>query len=167
MNLQVMEVIGSMPSKSGKMMPPKVKFDNGTTATLAKGIGIGAFQVGMRGEVNIETSQNGEYTNHIVTSWNPTMPPGQVPAQNFPTETQKKSAAIDQTVWDAKDRTISIQGMAKPAAEIVSALITSGVIKEEIGAERAYEALMVKGYELAMLARADRISTKASPFAGE
>lgn len=167
MNLGVAQVIPSGTSPSGKRTPNKVKFDDGTYATLAKGLSLTMFQVGMRGEATIATTQNGEYVNHEVTSWVPTIPPGQVPAQNFPTDAQKTAAKTDQAVWDAKDRAMLAMAQAKPAAEIVCALIANGEIKTLGEASAAWMGLSKSGYEFGLLARQDRVATVVNPLADE
>lgn len=163
---QIMEFQPAKQSASGKMMPAKVKLADGRYCAIGKGIDFNQVQAGAMGNAEVQTTQNGQYTNHTLTSWVLTTPPGSVP-QNFPTEDQKASGKVDNAVWDAKDRAMAMMASNKPAAEIVCALIEKGLCEGAAQASTMYDAFSKQGYEMTQLARMNRIATEADPFADQ
>lgn len=165
MNVQLLELIPSRQSQAGKTIPPKVKLSNGVEAAIGRGVVPNSLQVGAWGAATVTSKQNGQYTNHTLEAWVPQMPPGETNAP-FPTAEQRTAAKTDQSVWDAKDRSMAMMASNKPAAEIVTALIGAGAIKDLASAEAAYDSLSKQGYELVILARQDRVATSVNPFRG-
>lgn len=166
MPVQVLEFIPSGTSKNGKRTPPKVKLSSGIDAVIGRNVNFQDVQKGCWGEPNILTEEKNGYTNHTLESWQMTMPAGQA-TQLMPTHEQKDAAKTDQSVWDAKDRTLACESAYKSASPIVAAMLTSGVVKTEADALRCLDGLALTMYESFMLARQDRIATKANPYASE
>lgn len=164
--VQVLEIKPAGTSATtGKQTPPKVKFSNGIEAVPDRSIPLNTITVGAFGEAVIESKQNGQYTNHYLKSWSQTQPAGAVPPDSTPQGAS--SAPVEQSVWDAKDRSIIMEAANKASGVVTSAMIAAGLLTDEASIERVFEAHALKAYERTLLARADRIATKVNPFADE
>lgn len=173
-NVQIQNIEWQQSKKpGGRSWPLYILSENSVSEKASNFDPVSGADIGAWGDAVLEpVSKEGKdgklRTYFNLVSFRVTMPAGEKPA-TAPLGTQfTDGQKIEQALGDAKGREIAMENANTASAMIVAAILPKiAEVDAEVHALAIWNQLAAAAYERTLLAKQDRIATKANPYAGD
>lgn len=158
--------------RAGQTYPLYGLSENSVTDKASSFDTIPGANIGAWGNATLVSKTVGGKLYYNLEKFDVTMPAGEKPATAPLGSKFSDEQKIDQAKWDGKDRAIIMQNGSTGGATIAAAAIRAGIITgtEQEVLDKALswqDTIAAKSYERALMAKQDRIATKANPYASD